>query len=167
MRGESADELRDKGMTIEIAAEQVDTNTSEQLMGKFNADLRSVQKVARSDPHEAEQLLAGVINPDDSDDFNRMKEYLITGAFVNDDNFIPHYGMLSLNDWSDNYRHQVFKEVEASGPMRNIYVTTGSDDFPEGLENQVTFRLDNSEWVVQKMVPAGQAQPRRALPAHR
>lgn len=146
MRQESADELRGYGVKIDLPTLNSDDNTSEELLGKFGADLHSIVKVARTDQAEARRLLPGVMSPDNTDDYTRYVKEIIGGNVAPD--FVAKYGFHTVTDWSDNFYTNMMPGVEANGSaMRYIKATT-----PGGLENQITFRRDNGEWIVHKIV---------------
>ncbi|MFI2837560.1 hypothetical protein [Mycolicibacterium sp. PDY-3] len=146
MRQESAQELRDQGMTVELPEAASDDNTSEELLGKYNADLHSIIKVAQTDRAEARRLLPGIMSPDNTDDYTRYEDEVIGGDYG--ENFVSVYGFRSVQDWSDNFYTAMVKGVDPNGAaMRYINV-----DLPDGVWNQVTFRRDNGEWIVHKMV---------------
>lgn len=147
MRQESADELRDAGMTIDLPEVASDDNTSEELLGKYQSDLHSVLKIGQTDPAEARRLLVGIVSPDDTDDFNGISKDLI-GKYGPE--FVPQYGFGGIPDWSDNFYTPMIQGVEANGSaMRYIDASTIAN--PD-IWHQMTFRRDNGEWIVHKIV---------------
>lgn len=146
MRQESADELREQGMTIVLPEVTSDDNTSEEILGKYNSDLHSIMKVAQTDKVEAERLLIGIMSPENTDDFTRYRDDVINGNYGTD--FVSKYGFRSVQDWSDNFYTAMMPGVEPNGnAMRFIKA-----DLPDGIMNQITFRRDNGEWIIHKMV---------------
>ncbi len=149
MRQESAAELRAQGMTIDLPEVASDDNTSEELLGKYQSDLHSILKIGMTNPDEARRLLVGVISPDNIDDFNGISNDLI-GKYGAE--FIPTYGFKGVEDWSDNFYTSMIDGVSANGgAMRYISAST----IPNAdIWHQITFRRDDGEWIIHKMVTA-------------
>ncbi|OGL22531.1 hypothetical protein A2707_04375 [Candidatus Saccharibacteria bacterium RIFCSPHIGHO2_01_FULL_45_15] len=149
MREESLAELREDGYELNPVFETNDADDSlsdsQGVLDKFTVDAYSAWKIGQTNPDEAIKVLAGIMNPENQDDWDRF-----VGTFTNGGAPLVFTG--EVTDWSDNFYKDNFRDVESNGYAMRV-MTANVQNGNSTIQQQITIRQDGGEWTIQKIVP--------------